>query len=219
MSKKDNLTNQVYQDLKYKIINNEILPNAYLDEKKICEDLKVSRTPVREALVKLEWEGLVMSLPQRGIIVSDLSLQTIIELIQIRKVMEPLLLKPYLHCYNKEILLDFRSRIEQALQNQDYDMLRTLDYDFHKYLYEACSKRQVNKLLSYVSDQFQRIRTQEFYLKQRSISGANGHIEIIDALLNEEFDRVPDLLYEHVREAEQTYCGILLNDVSGLDKK
>ena len=130
MSKKDNLTNQVYQDLKYKIINNEILPNAYLDEKKICEDLKVSRTPVREALVKLEWEGLVMSLPQRGIIVSDLSLQTIIELIQIRKVMEPLLLKPYLHCYNKEILLDFRSRIEQALQNQDYDMLRTLDYDF-----------------------------------------------------------------------------------------
>ena len=100
MSKKDNLTNQVYQDLKYKIINNEILPNAYLDEKKICEDLKVSRTPVREALVKLEWEGLVMSLPQRGIIVSDLSLQTIIELIQIRKVMEPLLLKPYLHCYN-----------------------------------------------------------------------------------------------------------------------
>ena len=33
MSKKDNLTNQVYQDLKYKIINNEILPNAYLDEK------------------------------------------------------------------------------------------------------------------------------------------------------------------------------------------
>ena len=219
MSKKDNLTNQVYQDLKYNIINNEILPNAYLDEKKICEDLKVSRTPVREALVKLEWEGLVMSLPQRGIIVSDLSLQTIIELIQIRKVMEPLLLKPYLHCYNKEILLDFRSRIEQALQNQDYDMLRTLDYDFHKYLYEACSKRHVNKLLSYVSDQFQRIRTQEFYLKQRSISGANGHIEIIDALLNEEFDRVPDLLYEHVREAEQTYCGILLNDVSGLDKK
>lgn len=133
--------------------------------------------------------------------------------------MEPLLLKPYLHCYNKEILSDFRSRIEQALQNQDYDMLRTLDYDFHKYLYEACSKRHVNKLLSYVSDQFQRIRTQEFYLKQRSISGANGHIEIIDALLNEEFDRVPDLLYEHVREAEQTYCGILLNDVSGLDKK
>ena len=98
-----------------------------------------------------------MSLPQRGIIVSDLSLQTIIELIQIRKVMEPLLLKPYLHCYNKEILSDFRSRIEQALQNQDYDMLRTLDYDFHKYLYEACSKRHVNKLLSYVSDQFQKM--------------------------------------------------------------
>ena len=67
MSKKDNLTNQVYQDLKYKIINNEILPNAYLDEKKICEDLKVSRTPVREALVKLEWEGLVIDVYKRQV--------------------------------------------------------------------------------------------------------------------------------------------------------
>lgn len=217
MSKKENLTNQVYQDLKYKIINNQILPNTYLDEKQICEDLGVSRTPVREALVKLEWEGLVMSLPQRGIIVSDLSLQTIIELIQIRKVMEPMLLKPYLHCYQKETLLDFRRRIEQALEDQDYNLLRTLDYEFHKYLYEACNKRHVSKLLAYVSDQFQRIRTQEFYLQQRSISGANGHIEIIDALLHEEFDRVPDLLYEHVRNAEQTYCGILLNDGSGPD--
>lgn len=217
MSEKEKLTNQVYQDLKHKIINNEILPNTYLDEKKVCETFGVSRTPVREALSKLEWEGLVISIPQRGVTVADLSLQTIIELIQIRKVMEPSLLKPYLHCYNREVLMDFRSRTERALQEQNYDLLRMLDYDFHKYLYEACNKRHVTKLLSYVSDQFQRIRTQEFYLKQRSISGANGHIEIIDALLNEEFDRVPNLLYEHVRKAEQTYCGILLNDLSGLD--
>lgn len=54
MAKSENLTNQVYQTLKDKIINNEVLPNTYLDEKVICESLGVSRTPVREALARLE---------------------------------------------------------------------------------------------------------------------------------------------------------------------
>ncbi len=214
MPRKENLTDQVYQSLKKRIMNNEILPNTYLDEKQICESLGVSRTPVREALVRLEWEGLVTSLPQRGTVVSDLSLQTIIELIHIRKVMEPELLKPYLHCYDKEVLLDFRTKIEQALSNNDIATLHALDYAFHKYLYEASNKRHVVKLLSYVCDQSQRVRTQEFYLRQRSLSGAKDHIEIIDALLLGEYERVPDLLRDHIYRIEQYYHGILLNDVT-----
>lgn len=214
MPRKENLTDQVYQSLKKRIMNNEILPNTYLDEKQICESLGVSRTPVREALVRLEWEGLVTSLPQRGTVVSDLSLQTIIELIHIRKVMEPELLKPYLHCYDKEVLLDFRTKIEQALSNNDIATLHALDYAFHKYLYEASNKRHVIKLLSYVCDQSQRVRTQEFYLRQRSLSGAKEHIKIIDALLQEKYEQVPDLLREHICQIEQYYHGILLNDTA-----
>lgn len=214
VSRKENLATQVYQSLKKQIINNEILPNTYLDEKQICESLGVSRTPVREALVRLEWEGLVVSLPQRGVVVSDLSLQTIIELIHIRKVMEPELLKPYLRSYNRDVLLDFRAKMEQALRHSDVETLHALDYDFHKYLYEAGNRRHVSKLLSYVCDQSQRVRTQEFYLKQRSLSGAQDHIEIIDALLGGEYDRVPELLREHICRIEQYYHGILLSDVT-----
>ena len=59
MEKNENLTNQVYQKLKAQIINNEIAPNSYLDEKALCQSLGVSRTPVREALARLERDGLV----------------------------------------------------------------------------------------------------------------------------------------------------------------
>lgn len=214
MAKKENLTTQVYQSLKERIINNKILPNTYLDEKQICESLGVSRTPVREALVRLEWEGLVVSIPQRGVMVSDLSLQTIIELIHVRKVMEPTLLKPYLHCCRREVLLDFRERTAKALEEKDVETLHALDYDFHKYLYEASNRPHVIKLLSYVCDQSQRIRTQEFYLRRRSFSGAMDHIKIIDALLNEEYDQVPGMLAEHIHAIEQYYHGILLSDVA-----
>lgn len=212
MTKKENLANQVYQYLKEKIINNKILPNTYLDEKQICETIGVSRTPVREALGRLEWEGLVISMPQRGVMVSDLSLQTVIELIHIRKVIEPALLKPYFQCYNKDVLIDFRQKIERALEIKEIETLHALDYEFHKYLYEASRRPHVIKLMSYVCDQSQRIRTQEFYLRSRSFSGARDHIRIIDALLDEDYEQVPELLAKHIQSIEQYYHGILLGD-------
>ena len=126
MSKKVNLTTQVYEKIKAKILNNELKPNEYLDEKQICEQLGVSRTPVREALVQLEWEGFVVSNPHRGVSVSDLSLPMILELIHIRKVMEPELLRPYLKHYSRDVLLDFRAKMSAALEEKDMDMLRIL---------------------------------------------------------------------------------------------
>lgn len=211
MPKKINLTTQVYEKLKEKILNNELTPNQYLDEKQICEDLGVSRTPVREALVQLEWEGLVVSNPHRGISVSDLSLSTILELIHIRKVLEPELLRPYLRGYSREVLLDFREKISTALENKDMDALHNLDYQFHQYLYEATNRTHVKKLLSYVCDQSQRIRTQDFYQLQRTEEGAVEHIEIIDALLTEEYDKVPDLLRAHAASMEEKYYKNLLD--------
>lgn len=217
MSEKENLTNYVYYSLKKQIINNELLPNTYLDEKQICESLGVSRTPIREALVRLEWEGLVVPAPKRGVMVSELSLQTIIDLIHIRKVMEPGLLKPYLHCYNPEVLLDLRRRCQDVLdniENTQVETLYTLDYEFHKYLCEATQRPHIIKLLTYVCDQSQRIRTQEFYLRRRLIGGVQDHIHIIDALLSENYDLAIQVLTKQVTDLEQYYHRILLNGVT-----
>ena len=90
----------------------------------------------------------------------------------------------------------------------------TLDYDFHKYLYEATGKRHVIKLLSYVCDQHQRIRSHDFYRWRRLTQGANDHIKIIDALLNDDYDTAYQLLLTHTSEMEEYYHGLLLSDVS-----
>ena len=217
MAKSENLTNQVYQNLKDKIINNEVLPNSYLDEKAICEALGVSRTPVREALARLEQDGLVVFLPRRGVMVSDLSLQTIIELIHIRKVMEPALLRPYFRLYDKSVLREFREKQEQALQNDDVETFYKLDYQFHKYRYEGTKKRHIIKLLSYVSDQHQRIRSQDYFRQHRLTKGAKDHIKIIDALLKDEYDLAYQLLLTHTSDMEEYYHGLLMSDMAAYD--
>lgn len=217
MDKKGNLKDYVYQSLKDQIINNHLLPNTFLDEKGICDSLGVSRTPVREALVQLEWEGLVVSVPQRGVMVSDLSLQTVLELIHIRKSIEPDILRPYLmNSYDPEVLLDFRRRLEERYQERDIAGLQQLDYEFHNYLYEATKKRHIIKLMSYINNQLQRIRTQEFYVRRRILGGAQDHIDIIDGLLNHDEETVLRLMQKHVTDMEIYYNGILACDNSDL---
>ena len=214
---KENLTNQVYQKLKTRIINNEIMPNTFLDEKGLCETLGASRTPVREALARLEQDGLVVSLPRRGVMVSNLSLPTIMELIHICKVMEPSLLRPYFRLYDKEVLRRFRQQQEQVIQDNDVDAFGALDYAFHKYLYEATGKRHVIKLLSYVCDQHQRIRTHDFFRWRRLTQGAHDHLKIIDALLADDYDLAYQLLLRHTSEMEEYYRGQLMSNVTAYD--
>ncbi len=215
--KNENLTNQVYQTLKNRIINNEIMPNTYLDEKGLCDSLGASRTPVREALARLEQDGLVVSIPRRGVAVSELSLQTILELIHIRKVMEPSLLRPYFRLYDKNVLRTFRERQEQVIRDNDVDAFGLLDYEFHKYLYESTGKRHVIKLLSYVCDQHQRIRTHDFFRWRRLTQGAHDHLNIIDALLADDYDLAYQLLVRHTSEMEEYYHGLLMNDVQSYE--
>lgn len=61
-----NLKEKAYTIIKSKILNNELKPNQYLEEKMQCEELEISRTPIREG-IKLAWEDLVRIIPKKGI--------------------------------------------------------------------------------------------------------------------------------------------------------
>ena len=214
MARGDNLGEQVYTSLKRKIMNNELLPNTYLDEVRICAELGVSRTPVREALVRLEGEGMVVSLPKRGMIVSDLSMGAILELLHIRKVMEPELIRPYMKNYSRETLESFRKRFRETLKKPNADAANQLDYEFHTYLYEGCGKPHVTRLLAYVCDQCQRIRTKNRVDTARLKEGIEEHLEMIRALQEERYDDMTELLRAHIASVEDFYHKIFMDDIS-----
>ena len=89
-SNKKSLSNMVYRDLKEKILKNKLLPGDKLIEMEIASKLDVSRTPVREALKKLEKDGLVTSFPRKSYIVSKISVKEAKNLYIVRKSLEPL---------------------------------------------------------------------------------------------------------------------------------
>ncbi|MFR8927264.1 GntR family transcriptional regulator [Peptoniphilus senegalensis] len=127
-SNKKSLSNLVYRDLKEKILKNKLLPGDKLIEMEIASNLGVSRTPVREALKKLEEDGLVTSFPRKSFIVSKISVKEAKNLYIVRKSLEPLAVKllaekgftektKYFQEVNEELRVAIEDNDEELAQN------------------------------------------------------------------------------------------------------
>ena len=89
MEPKENLKEKAYAIIKNKIICCEYRPGQFLNEQELRESVGASRTPIREALNKLEQEGLLEILPKRGVLVRDITLQEVNAIFEIRCMIEP----------------------------------------------------------------------------------------------------------------------------------
>ena len=128
-----NLKEKAYDLIKHKIIYLEFKPGDYLEEKKLSELLDVSRTPIREALAKLESEIWVSSLPRKGIFVTNIDETMLRYIFEARKNFEPLILEMSFSNIQPVKLNIFRERFVKydTLSQDDRDKL---DNDFHLYI-------------------------------------------------------------------------------------
>lgn len=202
MAKSENLKQKAYTVIKGKILNNELKPNEYLEEKLLCDMLGISRTPIREAISQLAFENLVQIIPHKGIFVADLSVQSVKELFQARHLIEPMILKLSYQNLEADILLSFKERFCLALDQKDYPLLHRLDYEFHQYLSSSCGNSYLMKMMGNISDNFQRVRTQSFFTKERTENGAREHLELIDILIKKDIDQALVLLDKHIFSTE-----------------
>ena len=163
LSNNKNLKMTAYTELKRRILRNELKPNEYLEEKQLCEMLGISRTPLREALSQLEREQLVVIVPTKGTFVADMSVKTAKDIFQMRHILEPIALRMAMPNLNPDLLLDYRRRFVSNLEKKDYATLHQMDYEFHNDINKRCGNDYMIRVLSNLSDQFQRIRTQDFF--------------------------------------------------------
>ncbi len=93
---KTSLKLQAYQYLKTKILNCEYRPNEFLNEQKLCAEMgNISRTPMRDALGRLEQEGLITILPKKGLMVSGITEEDVHSMFEMRLLVEPYALRTY----------------------------------------------------------------------------------------------------------------------------
>lgn len=212
MQNKTKLSDLAHDKLKSMILNNTFQPGEHLDEVALCEILKLSRTPLREAINRLVNEQLLISVPQKGIFVPEMSIQTVAELFEARKLIEPIVVMMAADHLDKTKLMEFRERTFVYLDSQDIASIHKLDYDFHSYLNSKCGNQYLLQTLSFISDQFQRVRTQNFYPVERALNGAREHISIIDKLLAEEYGVLPEMILDHITSTEAYYYRNLQNN-------
>ncbi|MBS4882054.1 MAG: GntR family transcriptional regulator [Peptoniphilus harei] len=158
-SNKKSLSNLVYRDLKEKILKNQLLPGDKLIEMEIASKLGVSRTPVREALKKLEEDGLVTSFPRKSFIVSKISVKEAKNLYIVRKSLEPLaveLLAEKGFNEKTEYFQKVNEDLRVAIENKDEELAQNLIIEWNMALVSCLNNEILVEVMNMINQRLYR---------------------------------------------------------------
>lgn len=186
---KSSLVDNAYAALKSAIRDNVFPPGYRSAENDVAAQLGMSRTPVHEAMIRLQEEGLVEVLPRRGILVRAISADDIREIYQLTIALESMAAEvlasrpssPNL----KRILLQLEAEtksMESALKKNDLDKWARADDRFHEILTGKCGNGRLSRMASTVRDQTHRTRLLTLRLRPIPIKSAPEHRAIIEAI-------------------------------------
>ncbi len=151
------LKDHVYDYISKKINDGSLKPNERINENIICDDLEISRTPVREALMQLASEGYLEKTPRKGFIVKELSLERVQELYAIIGCLEALaatLAMARLTDADMKDMEDLLIKIDKAIDDMDYKEYYKLQTEFHNIFIEAADNEELMQLLSSIKKNF-----------------------------------------------------------------
>lgn len=159
---KDGVTRQVYLTLRRDILNWRLLPGRRLSEKDIAGRMNISKTPVREAFIKLQEEGLLEIRPQRGTYVSLVDMGQIEEVRFTRLCVESTVLSLFIGIPPDEKTLEILSSIldsqEKFIEEKEIDGFVECDDAFHRKFFLACGKTRTWNFIDHFSAQYKRLR-------------------------------------------------------------
>lgn len=196
--KMDSKADLAYQYLKERIISGSYAPLSSISEKEIQLELDTSRTPVREALLRLQDLGFVYIYPSRGTIVSELSRELIEEMYETRALNEAAAnLSAAGHCdagYLKELKAKFISGPQTPADGGSRAFYIALDDALHEHLLACCTNRFIRRSLQMVYEHNRRLR--RFALGAISVS---EHVALIDAVLSGDEAQIRKATEEHLK--------------------
>lgn len=199
-------TDQVYKELKSNILLGKIPTGTFLQERTIAEKLGVSRTPVREALKRLEVEGWVETIPWKGVIVKEIEEQDVIEVFQCRLANEIFMIKlitPNLTDEQIKDLQDIFLKMEVAQQEGKGDKLIHEDREFHMYLAKLTKNLRLIQFLDNLSDQILRLGVKAITKESRSDEALSEHEKLLEALERRSVEAAVQAMEEHINQTHE----------------
>ena len=195
----------VFQTLRKAILTGELSPGERLMETQLGEKLGVSRTPIREAIRKLELEGLVTIVPRKGAQVAQFTEKDIEDVLQVRATLEALAARLATKNMDDRAFLKLQlviAEYEYAERERDIEVMIEKDVEFHETIFNASNNEKLIQLFNGLGEQIHRYRVAYLKNAEEGDMVRAEHEEILEALKNKDAERAADLSSKHI----QTQC-------------
>ena len=201
------LRDVVFNTLRQAILRGELKPGERLMELKLANKLGVSRTPIREAIRKLELEGLVIMSPRKGAEVAEITEDNLRDVLEVRGALEELAMK--LACRRIEKgdigkLKRASQNFNEALTSDDVTKIAEADVAFHDIIYMATNNKRLIQLLNNIREQMYRYRVEHLKQKECYSRLSKEHKEMIIALEEGNEEVALALIKEHIENQAET---------------
>lgn len=202
----------VFESLREAIINGTLKPGERLMEIQLAEEMGVSRTPVREAIRKLELEGFVVMVPRKGAYVAGISIKDIADVFEVRAALESLaagLAAERITDDELEALERSLVKVAESTEADDLNSLISADTDFHDILYRASRNERLVQIVSNLREQIQRFRMASLSHPGRMRIALEEHRKIVEAISERNVELAQQLAREHIENAENTMLNMM----------
>ncbi len=197
----------VYENLKRRIITNSLQPGEPLNEGVLSKELKTSKTPIREAIQQLEKEGLIENVPGRGAFVSRISVEDILEVFEIREILECAVIRRV--AAKEELNVAEAEAVRKRFESSEADENKTPRSSFrpgdqiHAFVFEAFGNKRLLEYYRRLLDHIERMRLYFFsqLRPERSEQSSLEHLEIVNALIGRDPKRAENAMRAHLRNA------------------
>ncbi len=200
------LRDVVFNTIRDAILEDLLKPGERLTEKNLSDRIGVSRTPIREALRKLELEGFVEILPRKGAVVSKISEKDVENVLEIREALEYLAVQlACIHMTDADIaqLKNAKDNFEDAYETIDSDLLAQKDEAFHKIILESTKNEKLVLIINNLREYIYRYRLT--YLRDKSYRKkiVTEHQKIYEALEKRDIKASQKTITEHIENQKK----------------
>lgn len=195
------LREEVFYTIREAILKGNLKPGTRLKEIALANEMGVSRTPVRDAIRKLELEGLVVIEPNRGACVSEIARQELNDVLELRRGLEELAIQKACERITPAELENLEAAAEEfssLVSGRDLKELAEADVHFHDVIYRASHNRRLVQILNNLREQMYRFRME--YLKDESSRKLldQEHHEILEAVRKGDAEAAHTCICQHI---------------------
>lgn len=201
-----------YMELKDRIIKGKLLPGQVLIEEKLAENLEVSRTPLREALIRLEVDELVVRKRNGRLRVAPVSIEEVKELFGVRNVLECMIIEQATKKATQADVLKLKQIIEMAglaVANNNVDDIIRYGNQFHHCLYEISGHKTAVKMLTQLNDhitRYRRLIPGEFFNQNATV---NDHEQLLKRMIDKEPKAAKQAMQAHIDQSLTAIVDVL----------